>query len=148
MAIESRHIGLDEPPATSESSWAPSTTERSPLDFSNKNSSEQINEGDGAKDQGSETMASVVPPAGPSSTMEATPNIVKEEEMVVNAPLVRKRCRKRANKESNANASRKVGGELHHFRTFLTGDSGRYNESRPNIVHEALVRPGARYCPV
>ncbi|GJR42374.1 hypothetical protein Tco_1310477 [Tanacetum coccineum] len=67
--IASRQIDMDEPAATSESSGAPSTIERSPLDFSNENPSEQINEGDGAEDQGPETMASVVPPAGPSSTV-------------------------------------------------------------------------------
>ncbi|GJS02239.1 hypothetical protein Tco_0318747 [Tanacetum coccineum] len=64
--------------------------ERSPLDFSNENPSEQINEGDGAKDQGPKTMAFVVPPAGPSSTMGATPNFVKDEETAADAPLVRK----------------------------------------------------------
>ncbi|GJR38742.1 gypsy type transposase [Tanacetum coccineum] len=58
--IASRQIDMDEPAATSESSGAPSTIERSPLDFSNENPSEQINEGDGAEDQGPETMASVI----------------------------------------------------------------------------------------
>ncbi|GKB07680.1 hypothetical protein Tco_0835964 [Tanacetum coccineum] len=106
--IASRQIDMDEPAATSESSGAPSTIERSPLDFSNENPSEQINEGDGAEDQGPETMASVVPPAGPSSTMGAAPNIVEEEETAADAPLVSKRRRKRANEESNANAPRKV----------------------------------------
>ncbi|GJU89417.1 hypothetical protein Tco_1301840 [Tanacetum coccineum] len=64
--------------------------------------------GDGAEDQGPETMASVVPPAGPSSTMGAAPNIVEEEETAADAPLVSKRRRKRANEESNANAPQKV----------------------------------------
>ncbi|GKD12512.1 hypothetical protein Tco_1196919, partial [Tanacetum coccineum] len=85
-------------------SGAPSTIERSPLDFSNENPSEQINKGNGAEDQGLETMASVVPPVGPSSTMGAAPNIVEEGETAVDAPLVSKRHRKRANEESNANA--------------------------------------------
>ncbi|GKD24099.1 hypothetical protein Tco_1225802, partial [Tanacetum coccineum] len=53
-------------------------------------------------------MASVVPPVGPSSTMGAASNIVEEEETAVDAPLMSKRRRKRANKESNANAPRKV----------------------------------------
>ncbi|GJV95835.1 hypothetical protein Tco_1547412 [Tanacetum coccineum] len=77
--IASRQIDMDEPVATSESSGAPSTIERSPLDFSNENPSEQINEGDGAEDQGPGTMASVVPLAGPSSTMGATPPRRKRE---------------------------------------------------------------------
>ncbi|GJX21201.1 hypothetical protein Tco_0223878, partial [Tanacetum coccineum] len=105
--IASRQIDMDEPAATSESSGAPSTIERSPRDFSNENPSEQINEGNRAEDQGSETMAFVVPPAGPSSTMGAAPNIVEEEETAADAPLVSKRRRKRANEESNANAPRK-----------------------------------------
>ncbi|GJV20757.1 gypsy type transposase [Tanacetum coccineum] len=42
--IASRQIDMEEPTATSESSGAPSTIERSPLDFSNENLSEQINE--------------------------------------------------------------------------------------------------------
>ncbi|GJR38737.1 hypothetical protein Tco_1214421 [Tanacetum coccineum] len=81
---------------------------RSPLDFSNENPSKQINEGDGAEDQRLETMASVVPPAGPLLTTGAAPNIVEEEEMAADAPLVSKRRRKRANEESNANAPQKV----------------------------------------
>ncbi|GKD05976.1 hypothetical protein Tco_1180950 [Tanacetum coccineum] len=108
MVIASQQIDMDEPAATSESSGSPSTIERSPLDFSNENPSEQINEGDGAEDQGPKTMASVVPPAEPSSTMGAAPNIVKEEETAVDAPLVSKRRLKRANEESNANAPWKV----------------------------------------
>ncbi|GJR98820.1 hypothetical protein Tco_0270994, partial [Tanacetum coccineum] len=169
--IASRQIDMDEPAATSESSGAPSTIERSPLDFSNENPLEQINEGDGAEDQGLETMASVVLPDGPLSTMGAAPNIVEEEETDADAPLVSKRRHKRANEESNANASRKVlrkdfdashptqstirGKSLASIRLGAsstvsapaTRDSGRCNESRPNIVREALVRPGARYCP-
>ncbi|GKF10130.1 hypothetical protein Tco_0048056 [Tanacetum coccineum] len=84
------------------------TRERSPLDFSNKNPSKQINEGDRAEDQGPETMAFVVPPVGPSLTIGAAPNIVKEEETAADAPFVSKRRRKRANEESNANAPQKV----------------------------------------
>ncbi|GKE31553.1 hypothetical protein Tco_1450875, partial [Tanacetum coccineum] len=106
--IASRQIDIDEPTATSESSGAPSTIKRSPLDFSNENPSEQINEGDGAEDQGLKTMAFVVPPTGPSSTMGAEPNIVEEGETAADAPLVSKRHRKRANEESNANAPHKV----------------------------------------
>ncbi|GKD02551.1 hypothetical protein Tco_1177525 [Tanacetum coccineum] len=106
--IVSRQINMEEPAATSESSGAPSTIDRSPLDFSNKNPSEPINEGDGAEDQGPETMASVVPPAGPLLTTGVAPNIVEEEETAADAPLVSKRRRKRANEESNVNAPRKV----------------------------------------
>ncbi|GJW59209.1 hypothetical protein Tco_0105940 [Tanacetum coccineum] len=53
-------------------------------------------------------MASVVPPAEPSLTTGAAPNIVEEEETAADAPLMSKRRRKRANEESNANALRKV----------------------------------------
>ncbi|GKA90210.1 hypothetical protein Tco_0812080 [Tanacetum coccineum] len=106
--IASRQIDMEEPAATSESSGAPSTLERSPLDFANENPSEQINEGDGAKDQGPETMASVVPPAGPLLTKGAASNIVEEEGTAADAPFVSKRRRKRANEESNVNAPRKV----------------------------------------
>ncbi|GJT72810.1 hypothetical protein Tco_1032096 [Tanacetum coccineum] len=106
--IASRQIDMEEPAATSESSKAPSTIESSPLDFSNENPSEQINEGDGAEDQGPKTMASVVPPAEPLLTTGAVPNIVEEEETAADAPLVSKRRRQRANEESNVNAPRKV----------------------------------------
>ncbi|GJT78833.1 hypothetical protein Tco_1045558 [Tanacetum coccineum] len=106
--IASLHIDMEEPATTSESSRAPSTIERSPLDFSNENPLEQINKGDGAEDQGLETMASVVPPAGPLLTMRVAPNIVEEEGIAADAPLVSKRRRKRANEESNVNAPRKV----------------------------------------
>ncbi|GJU61905.1 hypothetical protein Tco_1243740 [Tanacetum coccineum] len=99
---------MEEPAVISESFGAPSTIERSPLDVSNKNPSEQINEGDGAEDQGPETMASVVSPARPLLTTGAAPNIVEEEETVADAPLVSKRCCKRANEEFNVNAPRKV----------------------------------------
>ncbi|GKB22548.1 hypothetical protein Tco_0861949 [Tanacetum coccineum] len=63
--------------------------------------------GDGAEDQGPETMAFVVPPVRPLLTTGVAPNIVEEEEMAADAYLVSKRCRKRANKDSNVNASRK-----------------------------------------
>ncbi|GKA10703.1 hypothetical protein Tco_0690136 [Tanacetum coccineum] len=69
---------------------------------------EQINEGDGAEDQGPETMASIVPPAGPLLTTGAAPNIVEEKGTVADAPLVSKRRRKKANEESNVNAPWKV----------------------------------------
>ncbi|GJW93136.1 hypothetical protein Tco_0172808 [Tanacetum coccineum] len=93
--IVSRQIDMDEPVTTSESSGAPSTIERSPLDFSNENPSEKINEGDGAEDQGPEIMASIVPPVRPSSTMGAAPNIVEDKETAADAPFVSKRRRKR-----------------------------------------------------
>ncbi|GKD07891.1 hypothetical protein Tco_1187576, partial [Tanacetum coccineum] len=86
--IVSQQIDMDEPAATAESSGAPSTIERSPLDFSNENPSEQINKGDEAEDQGPETMSSVVPPAGPSSTMRAAPNIVEERKRLPMHPLL------------------------------------------------------------
>ncbi|GKG05882.1 hypothetical protein Tco_0325968, partial [Tanacetum coccineum] len=102
--IANRQIDMEEPTATSESSGTPSTIERSPLDFANENPSQQINEGDGAEDQGPETMASEVLPAGPTSTTGAAPNIVEEEEAAADAPLVSKRRRKRVNDGANANA--------------------------------------------
>ncbi|GJZ89560.1 hypothetical protein Tco_0661342, partial [Tanacetum coccineum] len=77
--------------------------ESSPLDFANENPLEQINEGDGP-----ETMASVVPPAGPLLTTRAASNIVEEEGTDADAPLMSKRRRKRANEESNVNAPQKV----------------------------------------
>ncbi|GKA52191.1 hypothetical protein Tco_0745387 [Tanacetum coccineum] len=66
--------------------------------------------GVGAEDQGPETMASVVPPAGPLLTTRAAPNIVEEEETAVDAPLVSKRRSKRANEESNVNSQRSSKG--------------------------------------
>ncbi|GJT03019.1 hypothetical protein Tco_0824188 [Tanacetum coccineum] len=106
--IASLQIDMEEPALTSDSSGAPSTIERSPLDFSNENPSEQINKGDGVEDQGPETLAFVVPPAGPLLTTGVAPNIVEEEGTAVDAPLVSKRRRKRANEESNVNAPRKL----------------------------------------
>ncbi|GJR54412.1 hypothetical protein Tco_1404933 [Tanacetum coccineum] len=106
--IASRQIDMEEQAATSKSSGAPSTLERSPLDFANESSPEQINEGDEAEDQGPETMASVVPLARPLLTTGVGPNIVEEEGTAADAPLVSKGRRKRANEESNVNAPRKV----------------------------------------
>ncbi|GKG34500.1 hypothetical protein Tco_0437196, partial [Tanacetum coccineum] len=48
------------------------------------------------------------PPAGPLLTTRVTPNIVEEEGTATDAPLMSKRRRKRANEESNVNASWKV----------------------------------------
>ncbi|GJU32659.1 hypothetical protein Tco_1176248 [Tanacetum coccineum] len=87
MVIASRQIDMEEPVMASESSRAPSTLERSPLDFANENPSEQINEGDGAEDQGPETMASVVPPAGPLLTTGVAPNIVLRKDFDVSHPM-------------------------------------------------------------
>ncbi|GJU14477.1 hypothetical protein Tco_1142443 [Tanacetum coccineum] len=104
---------MEEPALTSDSSGAPSTIERSPLDFSNENPSEQINKGDGVEDQGPETMASIVPPAGPLLTTGVAPNIVEEEGTAADAPLVSKRRHKRANEESNVNAAKGDSGRLY-----------------------------------
>ncbi|GJV14076.1 hypothetical protein Tco_1359399 [Tanacetum coccineum] len=106
--IASWQIDMEEPVTTSDSSGAPFTIERSPLDFSNENPLEQTNEADGAEDQGPETMASVVPLARPLLTIGASPNIVEEEETAADAPFVSKRRHKRANEESNVNALWKV----------------------------------------
>ncbi|GKD63730.1 hypothetical protein Tco_1305838 [Tanacetum coccineum] len=97
-----------EPDAATETSGTPSTIERSPLDFSNENPSQQINEGDGMEDQVLETRASEVPLTGHASTMGVAPNIVIEEEDVADVPFVSKRRRKRVDDGVNANAPSKV----------------------------------------
>nr|GEY31897.1 hypothetical protein [Tanacetum cinerariifolium] len=55
----SRVIEMKDPAAATDSSGVPSTIERSPLDFANKNPSQQST---GPKDQGQEAVASEVPP--------------------------------------------------------------------------------------
>ncbi|GJV78486.1 hypothetical protein Tco_1510070 [Tanacetum coccineum] len=101
-------IDMDEPAAATESSGTPSTIERSPLDFANENPSQQINEGDKTEDQFLEIGASEVPPIEHASTTGVSPNIVIEEEDVVDVPLVRKRRHKRVNDRTNTNAPPKV----------------------------------------
>ncbi|GKA28256.1 hypothetical protein Tco_0714424 [Tanacetum coccineum] len=53
-------------------------------------------------------MASEVPSTGHASTTGVAPNIVVEEEVAADAPLVSKRHRKRVNDRANANAPPKV----------------------------------------
>ncbi|GJT15057.1 hypothetical protein Tco_0873763 [Tanacetum coccineum] len=103
-----RVIDMGEPAAATESSGTPSTIERSPLDFSNKNPSQPINEGDETEDQVLEIGASEVPPIGHASTTGVAPNIVIEEEDAADVPLVSKRRRSRVNDGANANALPKV----------------------------------------
>ncbi|GKA13648.1 hypothetical protein Tco_0693294 [Tanacetum coccineum] len=76
-----RVIDMGDPDAATESFGTPSTIERSPLDFSNENPSQQINEGDGTEDQ---------------------------EEDAADVPLVSKRHRKRVDDGANANSPPKV----------------------------------------
>ncbi|GJU21189.1 hypothetical protein Tco_1154531 [Tanacetum coccineum] len=102
-----RVIDMREPAAATESSGTPTTIERSPLDFSDENPSQPINEGDETEDQVLETRASEVPPTGHASTTGVAPNIVIEEEDAADVPLVSKRRRKRVNDGANANAQPK-----------------------------------------
>ncbi|GJU74294.1 hypothetical protein Tco_1265699 [Tanacetum coccineum] len=103
-----RVIDMGEPDAATESSETPSTIERSLLDFSNENPSQQINEGDETEDQVLETGPPEVPPSEHASTTGVAPNIVIEEEDAVDVPLVSKRRRKRVDDRANANAPPKV----------------------------------------
>ncbi|GKC67615.1 hypothetical protein Tco_1100213 [Tanacetum coccineum] len=103
-----RVIDMGEPDVATKSSGTPSTIERSPLNFSNENPSQQINEGDGTEDQVLETGASKVPPTGHVSTTGVAPNIVIEEEDAADVPLMSKRRRKRVDDGANANAPPKV----------------------------------------
>ncbi|GKB67578.1 hypothetical protein Tco_0928990 [Tanacetum coccineum] len=99
-----RVIDMGELAAATESFGTPSTIERSPLDFNNENLSQRINKGDETEDQVLETGASEVPPTGHVSTTGVAPNIVIEEEDVVDVPLVSKRRRKKVNDGADANA--------------------------------------------
>ncbi|GJV51559.1 hypothetical protein Tco_1447300 [Tanacetum coccineum] len=65
-------------------------------------------EGDRTEDQVLETGPPEVPPTRHASTTGVAPNIVIEEEDVVDVPLVSKRRRKRVDDRANANAPPKV----------------------------------------
>ncbi|GKF23842.1 hypothetical protein Tco_0076164 [Tanacetum coccineum] len=99
---------MGEPAVATASSGTPSIIERSPLDFSNENPSQPINEGDGTEDQVLETRAFEVPPTEHASTTRVAPNIVIEEEDAADVPLVSKRHRKRVNDGANANGPPKL----------------------------------------
>ncbi|GJW19898.1 hypothetical protein Tco_0027334 [Tanacetum coccineum] len=102
----SRVIDMEDPTAATESSRTPSTIEKSPLDFSNENPSQQITKGDGTEDQVLDEVSREIPPeANPTTTGVV---LELEKEVTVMGPRVNKRRRKRANDEADANASRKV----------------------------------------
>ncbi|GJU60205.1 hypothetical protein Tco_1237971 [Tanacetum coccineum] len=97
MAI--RVIAIEDPTVASGSSGTPSTVERSPLDFDNKDPTPSLAEGAGAEEHVQE---------GSATTTEDVQEAVHEEEVAATEPPVNKRRkqmrRKRVNEEAEANA--------------------------------------------
>ncbi|GJR46804.1 reverse transcriptase domain-containing protein [Tanacetum coccineum] len=82
----SRVVEMEEPAAATESFGSPSTIERSPLDFTNENPSQQITGDDRTKTKSRDLR----------------------EEVAAMGPRVSKKCRKRGNDGADANAPPKV----------------------------------------
>ncbi|GJZ87985.1 hypothetical protein Tco_0659767 [Tanacetum coccineum] len=101
-------IEMEEPAAAKESSETPSTIERSPLDFTNENLSQQITGDDGTEDQAQGIMASEVPPPENVTTTRVALETDLGEEVATMGPRVSKKHRKRGNDGADANAPPKV----------------------------------------
>ncbi|GKA75099.1 hypothetical protein Tco_0781477 [Tanacetum coccineum] len=147
--IAIRVIEMEDMTVTSGSLEAPSTLEKSPLDFANENPTPLITEGDGTEDQVQDEFSSEIPPEENPITMEVVPEL--ENEVVSMGPRVNKRRRKRANDEADANAPPKstCGGkslasmELEAGSTFVTpaiqeARSGAKSVSGPDPLSYAI----------
>ncbi|GJU56456.1 hypothetical protein Tco_1230170 [Tanacetum coccineum] len=104
----SRVIDMEDTVVASESSRTPSTIEKSPLDFANKDPPQTITERGGTEDQVQDKLAYEIPLTGNASTTGVALEIGLEEEVAAMRPLVNKRRRKRGNNEAEANAPPKV----------------------------------------
>nr|GEX80046.1 hypothetical protein [Tanacetum cinerariifolium] len=92
------------PAAATDSSRVPSTIERSPLDFTNENPSQQSTGGDGTEDQGQEIVAPEVSSPDNVTTTAVAPKTGLVEEISAMGPRVIKERRKRRNDGLDANA--------------------------------------------
>nr|GEX95881.1 hypothetical protein [Tanacetum cinerariifolium] len=93
----SRVIEMEDPVAATYSFGVPSTIERSPMDFSNENPSQQSTEGNRTEDQGQETVAPEVPPPENVTTTGVAPEACLVEEIAATGLPVIKECHKRGN---------------------------------------------------
>ncbi|GKA43898.1 gypsy type transposase [Tanacetum coccineum] len=106
--IASRVIDMKDVVATSTSSRIPSAMEKSPLDFSNEDTSLMItNRGETENPVSAETSQED-PPAENTTTAEVVLEVNLEKEVVAIGPLVNKRRRKRDKSTMEANTSPKV----------------------------------------
>nr|GFA41728.1 hypothetical protein [Tanacetum cinerariifolium] len=87
--------------------------ERSPLDFENRNLSQQSIGGDRTEDQGQETVAPEVSPPENVTTTGVAPETGLVEEIAAMGPRVIKKCRKRGNDGVDPNAPPKVLRKYH-----------------------------------
>nr|GEV72810.1 hypothetical protein [Tanacetum cinerariifolium] len=103
-----RVIEMEDPATATDSSGVPSTIERSPLEFSNENPSQQSTGGNGTEDQGQETVAPEVPPLENVTTTGVATEAGLVEEIAAIGPRVIKERRKRGNDGVDTNAPPKV----------------------------------------
>ncbi|GKE91571.1 hypothetical protein Tco_1572666, partial [Tanacetum coccineum] len=87
IATATRVIAMEDATGLSSSSRTPSTVEKSPLDFSNKDSPRRITECDGTENQGQETVSPEVPPRENVPTVGVTSEIGLEKEVATMGPL-------------------------------------------------------------
>nr|GEW17541.1 hypothetical protein [Tanacetum cinerariifolium] len=104
----SRVIEMEDPAIATDSFGVPSIIERSPLDFSNENPSQQSTGGNGTKDQGQKPVAPEVPPPENVTTTGLAPEAGLAEEIAAMGPRVNKERRKRGNDGVDTNAPPKV----------------------------------------
>ncbi|GKE00907.1 hypothetical protein Tco_1388890 [Tanacetum coccineum] len=101
-------IAMEDATVASGSSGTPSTMEKSPLDFANKDSPQRITEGDGTTGQAHDELSQETPPEEAVTTTEVIPDTRLEKEVAAMGPPVNKRRRKRDNAKVEANAPPKV----------------------------------------
>ncbi|GJU51534.1 hypothetical protein Tco_1221089 [Tanacetum coccineum] len=92
----------------SESSGTPSTIEKSPLDFANKDPPQTITEWGGTEDRVQDEVAYEIPPTGNASTTGVALETGLEKEVAAMRPFVNKRHCKRGSNEAEVNAPPKV----------------------------------------
>nr|GEY80624.1 hypothetical protein [Tanacetum cinerariifolium] len=98
LTVTASHvIEMEDPTTATDSFRVPSTTERSPLDFSNENLSQQSTGGNRTEDQGQETVAPEVPSLENITTTGVAPEAGLAEEIAAMGPRVIKERRKRGN---------------------------------------------------
>nr|GEY30367.1 transposase (putative), gypsy type [Tanacetum cinerariifolium] len=104
----SRVIEMEDSAVETDSSGVPSTIERSPLDFSNENPSQQSTGGNGKEEQDQEAVALEVPPPENVTTTGVAPEAGPTEGIAATGPRVIKKRRKRGNDRVDTNAPPKV----------------------------------------
>ncbi|GJU34271.1 hypothetical protein Tco_1182625 [Tanacetum coccineum] len=104
----SRVIEMEDAVVASESSGTPSTIEKSPLDFANKDPPQTITEWGGTEDRVLDEVAYEIPSTGNASTTGVALETGLEGEVAAIGPQVNKRRRKRGNDGADANAPPKV----------------------------------------